>query len=55
MATTFSACTQGYDKLTARKHLLVFSLAAPVAAFISYFGLVRVSYSSYVFRVGEGE
>ena len=35
--------SQGYDKTTAKKHLLVFALAAPLAAFASYFGLVRVS------------
>ena len=34
---------QGYDKTTAKKHLLVFALAAPVAAFFSYFGLTKVS------------
>jgi hypothetical protein len=34
---------QGYDKTTAKKHLLVFALAAPIAAFFSYFGLTRVS------------
>ena len=34
---------QGYDKTTAKKHLLAFALAAPLAAFLSYFGLVRVS------------
>ena len=33
---------QGHDKSTAKKHLMVFSLAAPVAAFFSYFGLTRV-------------
>ena len=36
---------QGYDKTTAKKHLLVFALAAPLSAFLSYFGLVRVSVS----------
>lgn len=35
---------EGYDKATAKKHLLVFALAAPVATFVSYFGLVRVMY-----------
>ena len=44
---------QGYDKVTAKKHLLVFALAAPLAAFVSYFGLVRVSlivrYSCIIF------
>ena len=34
---------QGYDKTTAKKHLLAFALAAPIAAFFSYFGLTRVS------------
>ena len=36
--------TQGFDKATAKKHLLIFALAAPVAAFFSYFGLTRVSW-----------
>ena len=42
--------SQGYDKQTARYHLLLFSLAAPLAAFFSYFGLVRVSgkYNSFM-------
>ncbi|CAI8017187.1 Zinc transporter ZIP9-A [Geodia barretti] len=35
---------EGYDKATAKKHLLVFALAAPLAAFLSYFGLVRIMY-----------
>jgi len=39
----FSLLDQGYDRLTAKKHLLAFALAAPVAAFVAYFGLVRVS------------
>jgi zinc transporter 9 len=37
---------EGYDKRRARWHLLLFSSAAPVFAFISYFGLVRVMYIS---------
>ena len=42
MTCTSLLHTQGYDKSTAKKHLLVFALAAPVAAFFSYFGLTRV-------------
>jgi len=34
---------QGFDKATAKRHLLVFALAAPVAAFAAYFGLIKVS------------
>lgn len=43
MSMHVSLLDQGYDRLTAKKHLLAFALAAPVAAFVAYFGLVRVS------------
>lgn len=36
---------EGHDRYSARKHLLAFALAAPVAAFLSYFGLVRIMYT----------
>ncbi|XP_064403338.1 zinc transporter ZIP9-like isoform X2 [Halichondria panicea] len=35
---------EGHDKYTAKKHLLMFSLAAPIASFVSFFGLVKVMY-----------
>ncbi|XP_011405688.1 PREDICTED: zinc transporter ZIP9-B-like [Amphimedon queenslandica] len=38
----------GYDRKTARFHLLIFSLAAPLASFVSYFGLIRVMYSTSI-------
>ena len=43
LVSMFSLLEQGYDRLTAKKHLLAFALAAPLAAFVAYFGLVRVS------------
>ena len=42
ISNIFHASPQGHDRYSARKHLLAFALAAPVAAFLSYFGLVRV-------------
>eukprot|EP00731_Ephydatia_muelleri_P027735 Em0019g608a len=33
---------EGYDRNIARKHLLIFALSAPIAAFIAYFGLSQV-------------
>lgn len=40
---------EGLDRVKIRKHLLVFALAAPVLAIVTYFGISQVSYGVFMF------
>lgn len=42
---------EGLDRVKIRKHLLIFALAAPVLAILTYFGISQVNLLSICFYI----